>query len=386
MKINSYQVNFDTTHQMLSADYQKLNVSQNKTTLENGEKAVVEEIKSIKDNTKLVDAKLSAKMQASLIKKISETGQRIEYEGMKAEYEDVHLKTKAIIKADGKELSVDLEANLKRSFVQKEKIVINGREFKDPLVISLDGNMPQLGHNTFSFDIDSDGTKNQITNLKYGSGFLALDKNENGKIDDGSELFGTKSGDGFRDLAAYDDDGNGWIDENDPIFDKLRVWQKTDYGDKLVGIGEVGIGAIFLGNAKTDFTYKSLKENQTQARMRSSGFFVYEDGKAGVISQIDMAVLDKNEKSSQSLKIKEVLENSTKSKGQSIYNTLAKDMNASNETKSKSSKSPLDDIRAQISQLEAKLLDADKKEYGSIQAKIGSLRLEMLSMIQMGLA
>ena len=54
--------------------------------------------------------------------------------------------------------------------------------------------------------------------LGKGSGFLALDKDGNGKIDDGNELFGTKSSDGFGDLREYDSDGSGWIDENDEIL------------------------------------------------------------------------------------------------------------------------------------------------------------------------
>ena len=37
------------------------------------------------------------------------------------------------------------------------------------------------------------------------------------------KLFGTSSGDGFKDLAEYDEDGNGWIDENDSIFNRLKV-------------------------------------------------------------------------------------------------------------------------------------------------------------------
>ena len=76
------------------------------------------------------------------------------------------------------------------------------------------------------FDIDADGEEESISYLQGGSGYLALDKNGDGVINDGSELFGTKSGDGFADLAEYDADGNGWIDENDPIFDKLLIWAK----------------------------------------------------------------------------------------------------------------------------------------------------------------
>ena len=62
-----------------------------------------------------------------------------------------------------------------------------------------------------------------------------MDRNGDGKINDGSELFGTKSGDGFKDLASYDADGNGWIDENDAIFSQLKIWTKDEDGkDKLI--------------------------------------------------------------------------------------------------------------------------------------------------------
>ena len=50
----------------------------------------------------------------------------------------------------------------------------------DPLVITLSGELPSLEARTFSFDIDSDGELDQISRLKSGSGFLALDKNGNG--------------------------------------------------------------------------------------------------------------------------------------------------------------------------------------------------------------
>ena len=67
-------------------------------------------------------------------------------------------------------------------------------------------------------------------------------------INDGNELFGTKSGDGFKDLAKYDKDRNGWIDEADDIFDDLRIWTKDEQGnDKLLTLKEAGVGAIYLG-------------------------------------------------------------------------------------------------------------------------------------------
>ena len=91
-------------------------------------------------------------------------------------------------------------------------------------------------------------------------------------------------------MAAYDDDGNGWIDENDKIFMKLLVWSKDEDGnDELVPIAKKGIGAIYLGRANTEFSIKDM-DNNTQATVRKTGIFLKENGEAGSIKQIDLAV------------------------------------------------------------------------------------------------
>lgn len=161
----------------------------------------------------------------------------------------------------------------------------------DPLVINLNTEMTEISDQKFFFDIDSDGKEEEISELGKGSGFLALDKNEDGKINDGSELFGTKSRDGFKDLAAYDDDKNGWIDENDEIFSKLKVWMKDEKGeDILLDLGEADIGAIYLGNANTQYSFKDDSLN-TQAVLRKTGVYLKEStGKVGTVSHVDLAV------------------------------------------------------------------------------------------------
>lgn len=53
-------------------------------------------------------------------------------------------------------------------------------------------------------------------------------------VNNGSELFGPTNGNGFQELAEYDKDGNGWIDENDEIFGSLKIWAEDFRGDKQV--------------------------------------------------------------------------------------------------------------------------------------------------------
>lgn len=140
----------------------------------------------------------------------------------------------------------------------------------------------------FLFDLDCDGEKDNISRLDSGSGYLALDLNGDGVINDGSELFGTRSGDGFSDLARYDSDGNGWIDENDEIWRRLRIWTQDDRGnDKLYTLSDKNVGAIYLGNVSTDYSLQSSKGN-TNAAIRKTGIFLYENGMAGTVQHLDL--------------------------------------------------------------------------------------------------
>ena len=157
----------------------------------------------------------------------------------------------------------------------------------DPLVINLDTNIAQVSDQKFFFDLDQDGKEEEISSLKSGSGFLALDLNGDGVINDGGELFGTKSGNGFADLAKYDSDGNGWIDEADAIWEKLLIWTKDEDGnDKLYHLSELGVGAIGLGRTSTQFALNSEKDNSHNAMIRSTGIFLYENGNVSTVQHL----------------------------------------------------------------------------------------------------
>lgn len=193
--------------------------------------------------------------------------------------------------ADGREISFNLNLEMSREFTQ----VVSSSEYTrktfcvDPLVINLEGNPASFTDKTFFFDLDADGTEEEISRLASGSGFLALDKNDDGTINDGNELFGPKSGDGFKDLAAYDEDGNGWIDESDSVFDNLKIWTMDENGkERLVSIGVAGVGAIYLGKAETEFSLNKLENNETQGIIRSTGVFLKENGEVGTIQHVDL--------------------------------------------------------------------------------------------------
>lgn len=213
------------------------------------------------------------------------------HETLRIEREDTAFSTMGTVRtADGREISFQVNVGMSREFQQHyQEQLEEAFVFCDPLVINLDTDIAELSDQTFYFDIDGDGEADEISGMGSGSGYLALDKNGDGIINDGSELFGTASGDGFADLARYDEDGNGWIDENDAVWDKLKIWCKDENGkDVLYRLADKGVGAICLQNVSTDFTLKG-EQGRTKGAVRSSGVFLYEDGSAGTIQHVDVA-------------------------------------------------------------------------------------------------
>ena len=193
--------------------------------------------------------------------------------------------------ADGRSLDFSLNLTMCRDFECERKTMDSGKvEFRDPLVINFDGKAADLSGKSFSFDLDMDGKAESIFSLGSSSGYLAIDNNADGCINDGSELFGTRSGNGFADLAKLDSDGNHWLDEADAGFASLRIWQRDASGqDTLSSLRDKGVGALYLGSTETPFSLTD-NENRTLGQIRASGIYLREDGGAGSLQQIDLAV------------------------------------------------------------------------------------------------
>ncbi|WP_410499141.1 FG-GAP repeat domain-containing protein [Chitinibacter sp. S2-10] len=152
----------------------------------------------------------------------------------------------------------------------------------DPLVLDLDGVNSSFGAQQ-AFDLDSDGHK-EMLNLPDAP-LLFVDQNGNGVADNGSELFGPRTGQGFAELAALDSDKNGWLDAGDGSFGLLNLWFAGQ--NTVQTLAQAGIGALSVNAVGTPFEFKS--GGQLLGRNIASGVWLGEEQGAGSIRQIDLA-------------------------------------------------------------------------------------------------
>jgi len=215
----------------------------------------------------------------------------VQIERFEFESETITYQAQGVVKtADGRVINIDVNMHMSRQFVSYMNISTESTRLVDPLVINYGGTAASLMGEKFLFDLTMDGNLDSISLLGEGNGFLAIDKNGDRKINDGSQLFGPSTGCGFDELRKYDTDGNGWIDANDEIFDKLVVWRRDKDGNDIVyTLKELGIGAIFLGDISTEFSFKG-DNNETLGVMRSTSFFLKNCGNAGTLSHVDLAL------------------------------------------------------------------------------------------------
>ena len=148
----------------------------------------------------------------------------------------------------------DITETISRAFNSAQRLSIR----RDPLVLDLDG-LETLGptQSNVLFDHDADGIKTATGWVKPDDGFLVMDRNNNGVIDNGRELFGDATplyaggtaADGFAALAQEDTNGDGRVDHLDANWSKLRVWRDLNQdgvsqSNELLTMGNAGIAGF----------------------------------------------------------------------------------------------------------------------------------------------
>ncbi|MDT3736137.1 MAG: hypothetical protein ROZ00_07940 [Denitratisoma sp.] len=220
-------------------------------------------------------------------------GVEYDYREIRDEAEHTAFSAQGTVRtADGREIRFDLKLAMERVWHEESSISLRAGDArrKDPLVLNFDGKAAELSSTRFRFDLDANGTAEDVPLLGRGSGYLALDLNGDGKITSGAELFGPLSGDGYADLAKYDADGNRWIDENDAVFDRLRIWSPAaGTGGTMATLRQRNVGALSLDRLSTPFDLRS-PGNDSLGAVRSSGVYLTENGQAGTTQQIDLTV------------------------------------------------------------------------------------------------
>jgi Ca2+-binding RTX toxin-like protein len=156
---------------------------------------------------------------------------------------------------------MDKNTDLYRQFFTTAK-VIKDPTILSPIVLDLDGDGIETTNvkDGAYFDHDGNGFAERTGWAGADDGILVMDRDSNGSIDSGKELFGnetllndgTKASNGFQALAELDDNADGKIDANDASWSQLKVWTDTDgdgysTAEEMHTLDELGIASINTG-------------------------------------------------------------------------------------------------------------------------------------------
>ena len=218
----------------------------------------------------------------------------LEYKSQETYYENQQMTFNAggiVNTADGREINFSLDLMMAREFMTANNISLKaGAVAGQNFIVDFEGPASELASTEFQFGMDPDEDRETVSYLSLGGGLLSMDFDNDGTINALSEVIGTETGNGFAELSAYDLDGNGWIDENDTVFDQLQILsQDTNGNDVATGLRENNVGAIYLSSVHSPYELKN-DENVLLGQIEESGVYLGEDGTPGTVQQLSMLV------------------------------------------------------------------------------------------------
>ena len=216
-------------------------------------------------------------------------GLRIDVEEVRERRERQRFQASATLKtANGQVLELDMEVLQKRFERSRTSWQLRaGEALKDPLVLDFGVPGTQVADDTLSVDLDQDGELDELHHLGRRSLYLVDDRDGDGQVTDGSELFGPRSNDGYAELQALDHDGNGFVDSADPAWSRLHVWMHHNGKSELMALSDKGVGALYVGNIEAPFRLLD-GQGTRRAQQQAMSFWVGEDGAMGTTRRVDV--------------------------------------------------------------------------------------------------
>jgi hypothetical protein len=195
----------------------------------------------------------------------------------------------------------NLDPELNELYLKSRHLVPINPLVIDPLVLDLDGDgkvstVGLNGYDSVLFDHDGDGVKTATGWVAENDGLLVIDKNGNGVIDNGLELFGadyvkqdgTLAMNGFDALADLDANEDGVVDAEDAAFNQVKVWRDLNQdgisqANELFSLAELGIASIDLGATAVS---ESLANGNS---ITATASYTRADGATGLVANLDLA-------------------------------------------------------------------------------------------------
>lgn len=178
---------------------------------------------------------------------------------------EVNSRAKGSALPEGAEVAVEVSAQVSEfvARVQGSEVAVSRQEAEisisvrgraqsqkkvDPLVLDIDGDGVKTSgvDDGALFDLEATGKIARVSFVQGDDALLALDRNGNGAIDDGGELFGTQHGaaNGFEELKKFDDNHDSVIDARDDVFSRLRGLRRRSSGFEIATLTQLGVQAI----------------------------------------------------------------------------------------------------------------------------------------------